>query len=223
MQNKEKIKKLINNQIFKSDEYITKLCYANTGFLNIGNIWCFDYAIANLPSENPIIEIGSFCGLSSNVITYLKYRHSRKNKLICVDPWDFSEGDKSAKLAEHPYLTNGKYEEIIKKSFRENILLFSSYDLPFPLQLRSEDFFKHWEKQVILTDIFKNKVELGGKISFAYIDGNHDYEFVKNDFEGVSRNLEIGGFILFDDSAEDSGWGVNKLAREICENSQYRG
>ena len=86
MQNKEKIKKLINNQIFKSDEYITKLCYANTGFLNIGNIWCFDYAIANLPSENPIIEIGSFCGLSSNVITYLKYRHSRKNKLICVDP-----------------------------------------------------------------------------------------------------------------------------------------
>ena len=90
------------------------------------------------------------------------------------------------------------------------------------MQLRSEDFFKHWEKQVILTDIFKNKVELGGKISFAYIDGNHDYEFVKNDFEGVSRNLEIGGFILFDDSAEDSGWGVNKLAREICENSQYK-
>lgn len=110
MSNKKKSLNLINNNIFKSDEYIKKLCYVNAGFLNIGNIWCFDYAISNLPSHNPIIEIGSFCGLSANVITYLKLRHNVINKLICVDSSDFSEGNNLAIIGNHPYLTNQKYE-----------------------------------------------------------------------------------------------------------------
>jgi hypothetical protein len=58
------------NMIDISDDYINWLSFANSGMLHRGNLYCFDYAIEHLPTEAPIIEIGSFCGLSANVITY---------------------------------------------------------------------------------------------------------------------------------------------------------
>lgn len=222
MKNKDKIKLIINDQFFKSDNYIKKLCYVNGGFLNIGNIWCFDYALSNLPSDNPIVEIGSFCGLSANVITYLKLRHKVHNKLICIDSWDFSEGNDSNLIGSHPSLSNKKYTDIIKQKFRENIILFSDYDLPFPCHLKSKDFFQKWKRKDDIQDIFQRKIQLGGKITFAYIDGNHDYDFAKKDFEEVDKYLEIGGFILFDDSSDYSDFGVAKFMSELCNCSRYK-
>ena len=58
--------------ISDEDEYVEWLCFANAGMLDRGNLYCFDYAIRNLPSSAPLIEIGSFCGLSTNLITYYK-------------------------------------------------------------------------------------------------------------------------------------------------------
>src|SRR5687767_3117074 len=50
-------------------EYMSWLSFANAGMLTPGNVDCFDYAIRNLPSSAPLVEIGSFCGLSTNAIT----------------------------------------------------------------------------------------------------------------------------------------------------------
>ena len=61
-----------------SSEYLNWLMFANAGMLTPGNLWCMDYAIKNLPSTAPILEIGSFCGLSANVITHLKEKHKMK-------------------------------------------------------------------------------------------------------------------------------------------------
>ena len=52
------------------DEYLTWLQFANSGMLNHGNVYAMKYAIENLPTSDPIIEIGSFCGLSTNVLSY---------------------------------------------------------------------------------------------------------------------------------------------------------
>ena len=60
------------------------------------------------------------------------------------------------------------------------------------------------------------------KISFAFIDGNHTYPFVKRDFENVDKLLEIGGFLLFDDSADYLGWGSCKVAKEVSKNPHYK-
>jgi hypothetical protein len=38
--------------------------------LNAGNVECIDYAIGHLPSDAPMLEIGSWCGLSTNVISH---------------------------------------------------------------------------------------------------------------------------------------------------------
>jgi hypothetical protein len=45
--------------------------------LNKGNLLCFDWVMRNLPSKNPIIEIGSFCGLC-RVIEEVKQRSDYK-------------------------------------------------------------------------------------------------------------------------------------------------
>ena len=66
------------------------------------------------------------------------------------------------------------------------------------------------------------KVQLGGKISFAYIDGNHYYDYAKRDFENVDKNLEIGGFILFDDSADTADkFEVWRVIDEIKKSGKY--
>src|SRR5262245_28880189 len=53
------------------DEYVRWLCFANAGMLDPGNLYCIEHAIKNLPSGAPVVEIGSFCGLSTNLIAHL--------------------------------------------------------------------------------------------------------------------------------------------------------
>lgn len=222
MNKKQILQEKITEKIFKNDEFITKIRYANAGALNMGNVLCFDYAFSRLPSEAPIIEIGSLCGLSANVITYLKFKHKIKNELFCVDPWDYYDGDRDKKIGQHPTLTNGEYTKIILQKFKDNLLLFSSYDLPFPIQSIADDFFVKWENKATVTDIFAREKTLGGAISFAYIDGNHDYDYAMQDFLNVDRFLDVGGFILFDDSADNTGWGSCDVAQEVCKNDRYQ-
>jgi hypothetical protein len=71
------------------DEGVTWLSYAIPGMLDPGNIYWMDYAIRNLPGAGRILEIGSFCGLSTNVITHFKRLHGKRNPLITCDQWDF--------------------------------------------------------------------------------------------------------------------------------------
>ncbi len=62
------------------DEYISWLYLANAGMLDSGNIYSMDLAIQNLPSDKPVMEIGSFCGLSTNVIEYSLFKHGKKTR-----------------------------------------------------------------------------------------------------------------------------------------------
>ena len=62
---------------------------------------------------------------------------------------------------------------------------------------------------------------LGGPISFCFIDGNHAYEYAKRDFEDADEFLERGGFILFDDSSDGSGWEVCEVVKEVAALDRY--
>ena len=63
-----------------SDDNTNLLSMAIPGFLHPGNLYCFDYAIKNIPSSAPIIEIGSFSGLSTNILNYYLKLYDKKNK-----------------------------------------------------------------------------------------------------------------------------------------------
>src|SRR4051812_33419942 len=69
------------------DDYVSYLSFANAGMLNKGNLLCFDFALSHLPSTNPIVEIGVFAGLSTNILGYYKQRHGVSNRLFNCDRW----------------------------------------------------------------------------------------------------------------------------------------
>src|SRR5882762_5170525 len=75
--------------VLLEDEYIRWLKMFNSGMQDPGNLYLFDYVIRNLPSETPILEIGSASGLSANIITYLKGKYGKSNRLISCDKWEF--------------------------------------------------------------------------------------------------------------------------------------
>lgn len=160
-----------------TNQYIRLLKFANAGMMSRGNTNCFDYAIKNIPSGAPIVEVGSFLGLSANTISYLKAKHNKINKLITCDKWQIEEFYKGNTIGDHSNITFPEYNKYLKENFMTNIKMFSKNDLPYTIEMYSDDFFAVWEKSILTKDILNRDVQLGGPISFCYIDGNHSYEF----------------------------------------------
>jgi hypothetical protein len=220
-QKAQRIGNVVEPIIDISDEYIRWLCYANAGMLDRGNLYSIDYAFGHLRSGAPMVEIGSFCGLSTNVLAYYKKIHAISNPLITCDKWMFETAEKRGTLNEHTSLTHDQYRDFVKSTYLRNTRMFSHDDLPFTVEAFSDEFFLAWRTSQEVVDVFGRSIRLGGPISFCFVDGNHSYEYVKRDFENCDEFLEPGGFILFDDSADGSGWEVCWLMPEVQESGRY--
>lgn len=211
----------IDQKRHKANEFVEWLGFANAGMLDPGNIYCIEYAIEHLPSDSPVVEIGSFCGLSTNMISFYLRKSGKANLLITADKWTFEGAEVSADLLEGTAITHGLYKAFVKESYIRNISFFSKDHLPYTVEAFSDDFFERWSADKKERDVLGRSIQLGGKISFAYIDGNHTYDFAKRDFEHVDEHLEKGGFILFDDSSKDSQFDVYKVVLEILKGKRY--
>ncbi len=203
------------------DEYINWLAFANAGMLDKGNVFCMDFAIKNLPSNSPVLEIGSFCGLSTNVITYLLSKHNKTNQVISSDKWIF-EGAESGGNLGLSNVSHSDYRKYVRSTFKRNTELFSAENKPYTIESFSDEFFSLWERCVKVKDVFGRDIKLGGKFSFCYIDGNHTYDYARRDFENVNKYLDVGGYILFDDSFDGNAFGLTKLMKEIKNNKSYK-
>ena len=203
-----------------SDEYLDWLRFANAGMLHPGNIFAMKYAIDHLPSDDCVIEIGSFCGLSTNVISYFLRKSNKKNKMFCADKWIFENAENGGNLGSSD-ISHSDYRSYVKESFSRNINLFSP-NKPYLIEQFSDEFFENWSQNVEMTDLFGRNVKLGGNVSFCYVDGNHTYEYTKRDFDNINKHLVSGGFILFDDSSDSDPFGLTKLMKEIKRNPEYR-
>lgn len=202
-----------------SDNYIAWVSIANAGMLNKGNLLCFDYAIRNLPSKNPIVEIGSFCGLSTNLLTHFKRKHGAENQIFNCDRWDFEGAGGTVGDSD---ITHSEFRGFVRDTYIRNVSMFSRASLPHTIEMLSNDFFAAWKSALPTTDVFGQSARLGGPIAFCYIDGNHSYDFARRDFENTDRFLEPGGFVLFDDSADGSTWEVCRVVEEVKKMGNYR-
>ena len=203
-----------------SDEYVKWLCFANAGMFHRGNLYCFDYAIRNLPSEAPIVEIGSFCGLSTNLLSYYKQRHGVPNPLITCDKWEFAGAQEEGTVGDSS-INHSDYRAFVKETYSRNIKMFSRETLPYTVEMLSDGFFEAWRRSANATDILGRSIQLGGPISFCYIDGNHTYEYAKRDFENCDEFLEPGGFVFFDDSSDGAPWDVPKVVATVRKSRRY--
>jgi hypothetical protein len=204
-----------------ADEYIDWLCFANAGMLDRGNLFCLDHAIRNLPSDAPVVEIGSFCGLSTNVMTHYLSKAGRSNALLTCEPWTFEGATQADAPLGKSSIRHSEYRAFVRDAYLRNISFFSRARLPYTVECDSDRFFEGWRRGDSVRDVLGRDVKLGGPISLAYIDGNHTYECARRDFENCHAHIERGGFILFDDSADGSGWEVCRVVREAVKDGMY--
>jgi hypothetical protein len=202
-----------------TDDYVRLLCFENAGLLDRGNLYSFDYAIRHLSSTAPILEIGSFCGLSTNVLTHYKRKHGAKNLTITCDKWESEKG--GIEPWKGSPITWADWDRFGRDSYIRNIQMFSPDDLPFTFEMTSDEFFAAWRDGCSAQDVLGRTLPLGGPLSFCYVDGNHTYEYAKRDFVNCDAFLEVGGFILFDDSI-NTQFDVYRVIPEVLACGRYK-
>jgi len=180
-----------------------------------GNLVSFLYAARQLPATGAVVEIGSFLGASTNILSYLLERYAERRPLFNCDPWSF-EGTEEP-IGGHFDAARPEWREYAREIFARNTRLFSASHLPHSLELGSDEFFQLWKLGAEVTDLFGRSARLGGPIAFAYVDGNHTYEQARKDAENVRSQLVSGGLILLDDSADDSPFGCKRVVPDLIE------
>lgn len=210
------------------DDFIRRLrsSVIGEGMLEEGNIYLFDKAIQQLPPKGAVVEIGSYGGLSANLICYLLRKYKKQNPFFTCDPWIYEgyhdhKGQKTEFMDGRNDVKRTDHMEHIRQSFIRSAKLLSANDLPYSIHTTSNDFFSKWEKGEEMQDVFERKVKLGGPIAFAYIDGDHSYEAAEQDLENVAKHLIPGGFILLDDSADHLSFGSAKLMKKIVKDKRF--
>ena len=180
-----------------------------------------------MPKNGVVIEIGSYGGLSTNLMLYLLMKNGRVEKLINCDPWMYEgytdrHGIKSKTIDGRTDISRDDYSAYMKSNFLNSVQFLNKDNLPHSFQLTSDEFFKVYDKKIKAEDIFNQTIQLGKSISFAYIDGNHAYQYIKRDFENVDKYLMSSGFVLFDDSQDSSQFGSALFMREMKQNTNYQ-
>lgn len=111
------------------------------------------------------IEIGSYRGESTEI--FLKSNAFKT--LYCIDPWE--DGYDQNDLASSPEIVQAEKE--FDEKFNNNQIIK-----------------KIKQKSCDAVTLFEDN-----SIDFIYIDGNHQYEFVKSDLENFVPKIKNGGFI----------------------------
>lgn len=167
-----------------------------------------------------VLEIGSFAGLSTNIITYFMRKHGKTNPFYCCDPWRF-EGSRATATLGDSTISHEEYRAFVRDTFIRNVAFFSRGALPHAIEMDAAEFFPAWDAGLAVTDVFGRNAVLGGRVGFAFIDGDHSYDAATRDSRGCDRWLEPGGSILFDDSSDDSVFDVPRVVREALATRRY--
>jgi len=61
-------------------------------------------------------------------------------------------------------------------------------------------------------------VDIPDELDFVYIDGNHNYEYVKSDIENYSKKIRKGGVLAGHDYNDPRHPGVTKAVHEFIKN-----
>jgi len=148
------------------------------------------------------LEIGVYRGQVISLIGLLSKMLSNPCDINAISPFS-PAGD-----AGSTYLTTVDYHADV-------LINFKHFQLPEPKTHRAYS-----------TDEAARQVIKSREWDCIFIDGNHDYEIVKEDWENCSKNIRLGGLIILDDSGTTSSYkppafatsgfpGPSQIASEI--------
>jgi predicted O-methyltransferase YrrM len=138
-----------------------------------------------IPKGATVVEIGCYAGESTELFLACK----NIKKLICIDPWpeDYYSG-KQLLSAE------AQFDKVTAKAVASGKLE------------KRKDY-----SAVVLSEM----IARGEKIEFIYIDGNHSYEFVRQDILLAKQLVKEGGIIAGHDYKFHKSPGVEKAVKEL--------
>ena len=126
--------------------------------------------VKNKFGNKPLIgaEIGTFQGENAKYIL----EDLNIKKLYLIDPWEDYQGYKDYEKGGQKKNLNKALKKTLKriKNYKEKVKLIKKF---------SSDAVK----------------DIKEKLDFIYIDGNHDYKFVKEDMENYYKKLKKGGVL----------------------------
>ena len=153
-----------------------------------------------------ILEIGIYRGQTLTLFSLLGKMNNYQVNVHGISPFTPSGDEVST------YLTDLNYMSDVQENFRH-------FNLPLP---NLHEGFSTDQSMIKIIE------SIGWDL--IYIDGNHDYEVAKHDYEICSRNLVKGGILVLDDSSLGTDYsprfnstaghpGPSKVASEIDLNS----
>ncbi|SCA63523.1 Uncharacterized protein SCG7109_AR_00020 [Chlamydiales bacterium SCGC AG-110-M15] len=150
------------------------------------------YLASCCPKNGVVVEIGSWKGRSTCWIGRAAQKHS-KLKIYAIDPHTGSPEHQQ----DGPVYTFDQFQNNIKNMGVDQMVQ--------PIKKFSYDAIP----------------DVNEEIDFLFIDGAHEYEAVKKDFELWSPKVKDGGVIAFHDSV-GKGWpGVHQLMKEVVFSSKH--
>jgi Methyltransferase domain len=226
----DKLSGIFKDKQVESDDFIKRIrsLVIGEGMLKEGNIGLIDFAIKNMPTEGCVLEIGSYGGLSTNLIIHLMRKHQKNNSFYTCDAWIYEGYKDTLQKVTNSYIDGRKdierteYSVYMKNAFINSTRFLSPQNLPFSFHQYSNSFFDSWNENKSELDIFGRTVSLGGHISFAYIDGGHSYEVAWKDFNNIASHLLPNGYVLLDDSADGQNFGSAQIISQIKKDSRFK-
>tara|TARA_B000000557_G_C20757273_1_gene435770 strand:- start:593 stop:1189 length:597 start_codon:yes stop_codon:yes gene_type:complete len=179
-------------------EKLQKLILENKPKINIDGRVCHHrieilYALTEMYILENYLEIGVHNGSS---ISYVLQSNKNKN-CIGIDPFETLQ-------TIDPNMTHYiKKDNITERNTLQNICKNNKYNSNIKL-------IKKLSENVLNNEINDN-------IDLLFIDGNHNYKAVLNDYMKFSKYVKSGGFIVFDDLHQD---GPKKCFEEIVNNKK---
>lgn len=198
----------------RKNKKIRKIAKTILNFIGLENlrlVWEFPrptirhVQLSNIQHKNLIgAEVGVWAGANAkNILETLPIK-----KLYLVDPYEIYE-DYNRSLTIHKKFNSLKLNEEIYGKNPNKVLLEAE-------KKAKEKLSKHKDKIVWIkkrsSDALK---DLPNNLDFVYIDGNHEYEYVKEDIENYYKKLRDGGILGGDDIGSVAYPGVIKAFIEF--------
>jgi predicted O-methyltransferase YrrM len=185
--------------LWRGLRYAPLLPYASIdGWLTVDEaITLYELARA-LPHEAPVaVEIGSWQGKSSVCIARGLAGKSRP-RLHCVDPFDASgDGESTTAYGERA----GRLDGGLRRAFEDNVRAAGVLDVVEVRQGLSHEHALGWR----------------GAIDLLFLDGDHSYAAVTQDFADWAPKVRPGGFLVMHDVVHP----VHDGPRRVAEQSVY--
>jgi hypothetical protein len=167
-----------------------------------------------------VIEIGSLMGRSAFVLLYLS-RHFGIGSLLTIDPWSAFEAAQTDSPEALQWVTDEWDYEVIREGFALNLAAFGFKDNAH-LRMPSAQGFVHYQATPRASSFGGHDVAYAGKIAVIHIDGNHDYNAVREDCELWLTRLAPGAWLILDDYLWAHGDGPYRKGNELLRDQADR-